>query len=136
MVLAGQGNTLQGERVDAVYPRTGVTMATAEKYISQLGHSGNKEEFVPWFVYMLLQAALVIFLSFKFMENVPRFAALIAGNPKAAPLFQSVEAPNLGTAAKGMPVGEGEKALADTVRNLSKLFEPSPPEAKPIKPGE
>ena len=116
--LVGQGQTVNGSVVEAVYEKTGKTIATAEKYVTQLDYKGNKDEFVPWFVFMLLTMSVVIYLTYEFMKEVPRFAGLIAGNPKTTALFQGAGSSDFGVSgnAVGMKHEEGANKLLGTVQ--------------------
>lgn len=113
--LVGQGKTIDGTGVEAVYQKTGPTMATSEAYVLDVmklpdyGGPKDPDEFVPWFVYMLLQASVVIYLTYQFMREVPKFASIIAGNPKFVSLFQTQFDSSFGTVQKpiGMPHEEG-----------------------------
>lgn len=122
--LVSQGRTIGGELVEAVYKSTGVTVASAKEYVTKLNYTGDPKEFVPWFVWKLLTATVVIYLTYKFMKNVPRFATLIAGNPKFANLMQSVSDSDFGTGSKSPGLGS-EKALEKLRKSGEQLVRPS-----------
>lgn len=108
--LVGQGQTVNGSVVEAVYEKTGVTMASAEKYVTQLDYKGNKEEFVPWFVFMLLSMSVVIYLTYEFMKEIPKFAGLIAGNPKTTAMFQTAGGSDFGVGGNSVPLAHEKEA--------------------------
>ena len=136
--IVHQGSTMSGAGVDAVYTKSGPTMATAEKYVTQLDYKGNKDEFVPWFVYMLMQASVIIFLTYKFMQEVPVFATLIAGNPRFVRLFQTNYDSSFGTVQK--PIGFAHEKQAENIRqSVGKGFfgaddAPAPKQSQAVTP--
>ncbi len=122
--LISQGQTVDGGAVDAIYKSHGVTVATAEKYVTKLGYDG-KDPFVPWFMFKLLVATVVIYLSYQFMKEVPRFASLIAGNPKFANLMQSLTDSDFGTGSRSHGMAH-EKTLKGLQDGGAKLFNNQP----------
>ena len=140
--LVGQGKTVDGDGVEAVYQHSGPTMATSEKYVTQLdiskikvdGQPLKKEDFVPWFMFALLQAAIAIYLTYTFMKEVPKFAALIAGNPKFIAIAQTPTDSSFGSPQKavGMPHERGLEKLRSQVGKAFKADDAPAP--KPDAP--
>lgn len=104
-ILVSQGKTAVGDTVEAIYESTGVTMASAEKYVTQIQSPVPADEFVPWFVFKLLAATVVIYITHKFIKEVPTFAVLVSGNAKFNRVMQAHTDTTFGTGKKSDSLG-------------------------------
>lgn len=98
--IVSQGKTLGGQEVYGVFEKMGVSLATAEKYVTKLNYSGSTDEFIPWFVMKLLSMGVIVALSQFFLNEVGTMARVLAGRGK----FNQT-APGLGNFGTGFGAG-------------------------------